>query len=52
MKSITFKYRDNWSNWEWRTQHCSVESVEECIKIYGLNDAGVEYEILSVEEEA
>ena len=51
MQRITFKYRDAWSDWEWRTQHCSVESLDECIKIYGLNDTGVEYEILSIEEE-
>lgn len=51
MKRITFKYRDSYSNWEWRTQHCTVESVEECIKIYGLNNSDVDYEILNVEEE-
>jgi hypothetical protein len=38
------------SNYEWRTQHCTVESIEECIRIYGLNDSDVEYEIISVEE--
>lgn len=32
----------------WRTQSCTVSSVEECIRIYGLgNDC--EYEILEVE---
>ena len=29
MLSITFKYADAMSNWEWRTQHCVVSSVEE-----------------------
>lgn len=48
MLKITFRYRDTWSNFEWKTQHCTVESVEECIRIYGLNE--VEYEILKVEE--
>lgn len=50
MKKITFRYRDSYSNWEWRTQHCIVPSVDECIKIYGLNDGSVEYEILEIED--
>ena len=31
MKNITFQYADSMSNWEWRKQHCTVESIEECI---------------------
>ena len=50
MKEITFKYADALSNYEWRTQHCTVESVDECIRIYGLMDPGVEYEIVEVKE--
>lgn len=50
MKKITFRYRDSYSNWEWRTQHCIVPSVEECIKIYGLEDSSVDYEILEIED--
>ena len=50
LKSITFRYRDNLSDWEWRTQHCTVSSVEECIRIYGLDLGDCEYEILEVEE--
>ena len=49
MKRITFKYADAMSNWKWRTQTCTVSSVDECIKIYGLG-ADCEYEILSVED--
>lgn len=49
MLRITFKYADAMSNWEWRTQSCTVESVEECIRIYGLG-TDCEYEIISVEE--
>lgn len=49
MKSITFKYADQLSNWEWRTQHCVVESVEECKRIYGLG-VDCEYEILEVKD--
>lgn len=48
MKKIKFKYRDEYSHGEWREQECVVESVDECIKIYGLNEC--EYEIISVEE--
>ena len=36
MKRITFKYADALSNWQWREQTCTVESVEECIRIYNL----------------
>lgn len=50
MKEITFKYRDYMSNGEWRKQHCTVESVDECIRIYGLDDSDVEYEIIEVKE--
>ena len=49
MKEITFRYKDELSNWEWRTQHCTVSSVEECIRIYGLG-VDCEYEILEVKE--
>ena len=49
MKKITFRYADAMSNWQWRTQQCVVESVEECIKIYGLG-IDCDYKILSVED--
>jgi len=47
--NITFRYADAMSGWEWRTQHCTVESVEECIRIYGLGD-DCDYEIIEVKE--
>lgn len=49
MKKITFKYADELSNWQWRTQSCIVESVEECIRIYGLG-VDCKYEILEVKD--
>lgn len=49
MKRIKFKYADSMSNWEWRTQECTVSSVDECIRIYGLG-MDCEYEIISVED--
>ena len=48
MKEITFKYADSMSNWEWRTQHCTVSSVDECIRIYGLDASDVNYEIIDI----
>ena len=51
MKHIVFRYRDEYSYPEWREQECVVESVRECIKIYGLDQPDVEYQIISVEEE-
>ena len=50
MKEITFRYADAMSNWQWRTQRCVVESVEECIRIYDLG-VDCEYEILEVKYE-
>lgn len=50
MVKVTFKYRDDWSKGEWRTQTCIVGSVAECRRIYGLDEGDVEYEILSVEK--
>ena len=50
MKHIKFRYKDEYSKGEWSYQECIVESVRECIKLYGLDQPDVEYEILSVEE--
>ena len=49
MLHIKFRYADAYSNWQWREQECTVSSVSECIKIYGL-DVDCEYEIISIEE--
>lgn len=50
MVHIKFKYCDPWSTPSWNTQECIVKDVKECIRIYGLDDHDVEYEIISVEE--
>ena len=50
MLSIRFRYADELSNWEWRTQQCVVSSVEQCKKLYGLDNDDVKYEILEVKE--
>ena len=49
MKSITFRYSDAFSKGKWKTQHCVVESVEECVKIYGLG-TDCAYEIVEVKD--
>ena len=48
MVHIKFRYRDEMSKWEWREQECTCESVDECIKWYGLG-IDCDYEIISVE---
>lgn len=52
MVRVEFKYRDQMSRGEWRTQECIVSSVQECKKIYGLDEDPtiIEYEITNVEE--
>ena len=49
MVHIKFEYADALSNWEWRKQECTVSSVQECIKLYGLG-VDCDYRIISVEE--
>ena len=49
MLKITFEYADAMSNWKWNTQTCVVESVKECIEIYGLG-VDCDYRIISVEK--
>ena len=49
MVRVDFEYADAYSNWEWRKQSCTVSSVEECKKIYGLG-VDCEYRIIKVEE--
>ena len=49
MLHIKFEYKDAYTNGEWNTQECTMSSVEECKKIYGLG-VDCEYRIVSVEE--
>ena len=54
--TVKFKYADSLSNYEWRTQQCSVcvdspyEARQKCIKLYGLG-TDCEYEITDVIKE-
>lgn len=47
MVHVEFEYADALSNWEWRKQECTVSSVDECKRIYGLG-VDCEYHILEV----
>ena len=49
MVKVVFEYMDRYTNGEWNRQRCIVESVEECIEIYGLG-IDCDYRIISVEE--
>ena len=49
MVNIEFEYKDKYTNGRWNKQSCTVSSVEECKKIYGLG-VDCEYRIISVEE--
>ena len=49
MKHIVCEYRDQYcKDGKFRRQECTVSSVEECIRIYGLENC--EYNILLVED--
>ena len=49
MLNIEFEYQDRYTNGEWRKQSCTMSSVEQCIKTYGLG-VDCNYRILKVEE--
>lgn len=49
MLHIRFKYRDNYSNGEWREQECIVRSLKECKELYGLG-IDCEYQIIEIKE--
>ena len=49
MVEIEFEYKDKYTNGKWNKQSCTVRSVEECKKIYGLG-VDCEYRIINVEE--
>lgn len=49
MLNIKFKYKDAFTQGQWRTQECVVSSIDECMKIYGLG-VECEFEIISIEE--
>lgn len=48
MIRVKFRYKDEYSNGEWREQECLVDNLQQCIEFYGLNEC--EYEILEIKE--
>jgi len=48
MVRVIFKYKDEYTHGEWRTQSGTYESLEQCIGMNGLNE--IEHEIVSVTE--
>lgn len=48
MLHIKFKYKDEYTNGEWKEQECVVSSIKECKEIYGLDYC--EYQIIEVKE--
>ena len=49
MLKIKFEYRDQYCSPKWNQQECTVSSVEECKRIYGLG-VDCEYKIISIEK--
>lgn len=49
MLRIEFEYKDKYTNGNWNSQECVMESVQDCIKFYGLG-VDCEYRIIKVEE--
>ena len=48
MLQITFKFKDVYTHGTWKTQTCVVPSIEECIRVYGLDEPNVDFEIIKV----
>lgn len=51
MLRITFEYMDAYTNGMWNRQQCTMSSVEECIRVYGLGK-DCDYRIISVEDQS
>jgi hypothetical protein len=49
MVNIEFEYKDRYTNGKWNKQSCTVSSVEECKRIYGLG-VDCEYRFISIKE--
>lgn len=46
---VTFEYKDAYTHGNWSRQTCTVRSVDECIRIYGLG-TDCDFRILEVLE--
>lgn len=52
MKRIKFRFKDKYTDGKWKNQECSVESLEECVRIYGLNNPDVDWELVMIEDKS
>lgn len=49
MVFIQFRYKDRYTKGDWSYQECWMDSLQECIEFYGLNEPDCkEYEIISI----
>lgn len=49
MVHVVFEFKDEFTHGNWRKQECTVSSVDEAKKIYGLG-VDCDYRIISVQE--
>lgn len=47
MLQITFEYKDKYTHGRWAKQTCTVPSLDDCKKLYGLG-VDCEYHILAI----
>lgn len=46
MVKVVFKYKDEYTHGQWRTQEGTYESLDQCVKMNGLDEC--KYEIVSI----
>ena len=49
MVQVIFEFKDEYTLGQWRKQSCIVESIDECIEMYGLG-RDCEYRIIDIQE--
>lgn len=49
MVQVIFEYKDEYTYGNWIRQNCIVESLDECIEMYGLG-RDCEYRIVDIQE--
>lgn len=49
MVRIIFEFKDAYTNGNWQKRRCVVNSIDECIELYGLG-IDCDYRIISIEK--
>lgn len=49
MVQVIFEFKDEYTHGKWQRQSCTVESLDECIEMYGLG-RDCEYRIIDIQE--